>query len=71
MDAANYVSLVEEMRSAFGTKIGISVTLPTSYWYLQGFLPVKMEAYVDWFNLMAYDLHGTWDSSDIYAGMYM
>jgi len=27
-----------------------------------------MEPYVDWFNLMAYDLHGTWDATDIYTG---
>lgn len=29
---------------------------------------MKMEQYVDWFNLMAYDLHGTWDATDIYSG---
>ena len=33
-DTANYVALVKEMRSAFGSKYGITVTLPTSYWYL-------------------------------------
>lgn len=36
-DGDNFVLLVEEMRASFGTKYGISVTLPTSYWYLQGF----------------------------------
>ncbi|KAJ5928236.1 hypothetical protein N7466_007192 [Penicillium verhagenii] len=52
-DGANFVSLVKEMRAAFGTKYGISATLPTSYWYLQGFKPVEMEKYVDWFNLVS------------------
>ncbi|KAJ5528068.1 glycoside hydrolase [Penicillium frequentans] len=85
-DGANFVSLVKEMRAVFGTKYGISATLPTSYWYLQGFKPVEMEKYVDWFNLMAcvlrmvaskyhkanfYDLHGTWDATDIYVGPYI
>lgn len=59
------------MRAAWGTNYGISVTLPTSYWYLQGFKPVEMETYVDWFNFMAYDLHGTWDATDIYEGPYI
>jgi chitinase len=34
-DKVNYVSLIKEMRATFGTRYGISVTLPTSYWYLQ------------------------------------
>lgn len=70
-DGANFVQLVKDMRSSFSSKYGISVTLPTSYWYLQGFQPVDMEPYVDWFNLMAYDLHGTWDSTDVWEGPYI
>lgn len=54
-DTANYVSLVKDMRAAFGTKYGITVTLPTSYWYLQNFDLVGMQSSVDWFNLMSYD----------------
>ncbi|OJK00810.1 glycoside hydrolase family 18 protein [Aspergillus aculeatus ATCC 16872] len=53
-DGANSVLLVKQMRSAFGTKYGIS--------------PVEMESYVDWFNLMAYDLHGTGDVTDTWTG---
>jgi chitinase len=37
-DGANFVLLLSDMRAAFGQTYGISVTLPTSYWYLQGFL---------------------------------
>jgi chitinase len=54
-DTANYVSLVKDMRTAFGSKYGITVTLPTSYWYLQHFDLVGMQSSVDWFNLMSYD----------------
>jgi GH18 family chitinase len=58
-DAKNYVQLVKEMRQAFDKEGGgweITVTLPTSYWYLKGFLVEEMQQYVDWFNLMSYDL---------------
>jgi spore germination protein YaaH len=54
-DKDNYVSLVKEMRQAFGSKYGISMTLPTSYWYLQHFDLKNIQDSVDWFNLMSYD----------------
>lgn len=54
-DTANYVALVKEMRAAFGTKYGITVTLPTSYWYLQHFDLTNMQDSVNWFNVMSYD----------------
>ncbi|RGP81325.1 glycoside hydrolase family 18 [Fusarium longipes] len=34
---------------------------PASYWYLKGFDIVNMEKYLDWFNIMTYDIHGIWD----------
>lgn len=60
-DTDNYVALVKEMRAAFGTKYGISMAIPASYWYLRWFKPKEMEPYVDWFGIMTYDLHGPWD----------
>ncbi|KAF7558106.1 hypothetical protein G7Z17_g84 [Cylindrodendrum hubeiense] len=60
-DTDNYVSLLKEMRAVFGTKYGISVAIPTSYWYLRWFKPKEMEPYVDYFGVMTYDLHGPWD----------
>ncbi|KAL8690520.1 MAG: hypothetical protein Q9218_004051 [Villophora microphyllina] len=60
-DTANFVLLVKEMRAAFGTSFGISLTLAPDYWYLRGFDAKGMEPYVDWFGFMAYDLHGSWD----------
>lgn len=70
-DAANYVSLAGELRAAFGTKYGISMTLPTSYWYLQHFDLLGIQKSVDWFNLMAYDLHGVWDAQSKFVGPYI
>lgn len=70
-DTANYVSLAAELRAALGTKYGISMTLPTSYWYLQHFDLLGIQKYVDWFNLMAYDLHGIWDAQSKFLGPYI
>ncbi|KAL8788604.1 MAG: hypothetical protein Q9195_007199 [Heterodermia aff. obscurata] len=30
-----------------------------------------IQDHVDWFNLMAYDLHGTWDAQSIFVGPYI
>ena len=70
-DTANYVSLAAELRAAFGRKYGISMTLPTSYWYLQHFDLLGIQKSVDWFNLMAYDLHGVWDAQSKFVGPYI
>lgn len=59
------------MKSAFagsGHNYGLSITIPSSYWYLQHFDIVQIARTIDWFNIMSYDLHGTWDSSDKYIG---
>lgn len=34
---------------------------------MQHFDIVSLETYVDFFNLMAYDLHGTWDGNNPYT----
>lgn len=60
-DTDNYVSLLKDMRAAFGNKYGISIAIPTSYWYLRWFKPKEIEQYVDYMGIMTYDLHGPWD----------
>ncbi|KAI0124098.1 family 18 glycosyl hydrolase [Xylariales sp. AK1849] len=70
-DKANYVSLVKELRSAFGNRYGISITLPTSYWYLQHFDLAAIQPNVDWFNFMTYDLHGVWDAQSTALGPHI
>lgn len=67
-DTENFVSLVKEMRAAFGGQFGISLTLPASYWYLRWFKPLEMQPYVDFFGLMSYDLHGPWDEDTASVG---
>lgn len=61
-DADNLVLLVQEMREAFGSRFGLSLTLAPDYWYLRGFKPSAMQPYVDFMGFMAYDLHGPWDT---------
>lgn len=41
---------------------------PSSYWYMRNFDIVSIDPIVDWFNVMTYDLHGTWDATDPYIG---
>lgn len=49
----------------------LTLTLPSSYWYLRGFSLAKLEKYVDWFNVMTYDIHGIWDQWNIWTGPYL
>lgn len=48
----------------------ISLTLPASYWYLQHFDIASLEPLVDWFNIMSYDMHGSWDIKNRWTGPY-
>ncbi|KAL2825862.1 glycoside hydrolase superfamily [Aspergillus pseudoustus] len=36
-DTANLVSFLKELKAACGTVYGVTVTLPSSYWYLKGY----------------------------------
>ncbi|KAF4212956.1 hypothetical protein CNMCM5878_000587 [Aspergillus fumigatiaffinis] len=66
-DGENYTKLLQELRaaiSAAGKDYLVTFTAPTSYWYLQHFDLENMSQYADWINLMAYDLHGVWDSNN-------
>ncbi|KAK4176845.1 hypothetical protein QBC36DRAFT_378170 [Triangularia setosa] len=61
-DTQKLVLLMKEMRAAYGSNYGISLTLAPDYWYLRWFDAKAMEPYVDFFGFMAYDLHGPWDA---------
>ncbi|KXJ88347.1 chitinase [Microdochium bolleyi] len=72
-DFKNFVVLMRRMREHLnrsGRKFGVSLTLPASYWYLRGFDIVGLEPHVDFFNVMTYDIHGTWDSTVRSMGPY-
>lgn len=66
-DTSNYVELVKTLRATFdrsGRSLGLTFTAPSSFWYLRWFDLAGMMKYCDWVNLMSYDLHGTWDSTN-------
>jgi chitinase len=68
-DYVNYVIFMKELREA-GKGLGVTLTLPNSYWYLQGFDVKGLEEQVDWFNIMSYDIHGTWDGANRYVARF-
>ncbi|KAJ5385796.1 killer toxin alpha/beta [Penicillium cosmopolitanum] len=70
-DTENFALLLSDLKEAFGGRFCISVTLPSSYWYLRWFDLQAMEKSVDFFNLMSYDIHGVWDSSSKFTGPYV
>lgn len=58
-DLKNFVTFMQNMRTrlnASGKRYGTSLTLPSSYWYMQHFDIVGLEPHVDWFNVMTYDI---------------
>ncbi|RMZ76522.1 hypothetical protein DV738_g4881, partial [Chaetothyriales sp. CBS 135597] len=70
-DFSTYVSFLTNLKAALGTggkQYGLTITIPSSYWYMRNFDIKAIEPIVDWFNVMTYDLHGTWDSTDPYIG---
>ena len=50
------------MRSDFGEDYLITIAAPASYWYLRHFKIGEMSKYLDFINVMTYDIHGTWDA---------
>ncbi|KAH8427983.1 glycoside hydrolase family 18 protein [Aspergillus melleus] len=63
-DTDNFVELMTTLRSTFNKytrELGLSFTIPASYWYLRWFDLPGMMKYADWTNMMTYDIHGAWD----------
>ena len=63
-DYVNFPIFINRLRKALknaNSDWGVLVTLPASFWYLQHFDIVQLEEDVDWFNIMSYDMHGSWD----------
>ncbi|KAM0704603.1 hypothetical protein Q7P35_008837 [Cladosporium inversicolor] len=70
-DKDNLALFTQEIRAAFGTRYGLSVTLPASYFYMKNFDLAGMQEHVDFFNMMSYDMHGIWDKDTVGAGPYI
>ncbi|KAH6953868.1 chitinase [Ilyonectria sp. MPI-CAGE-AT-0026] len=71
-DYKNAVKFMKKLRSRMDKlNKGVSMALPASYWYLQNFDIKKLESTVDWFNLMTYDVHGSWDIDNKWTGPWV
>lgn len=73
-DFGNFVLLCAAIRQAFDSHDPgwqITITLPSSYWYLRGFDISRLKQHVDWFNIMTYDIHGLWDQKIVWTGPYL
>ncbi|KAK3321874.1 hypothetical protein B0H66DRAFT_638391 [Apodospora peruviana] len=71
-DYVNLATFIGKLRTQLNTKgYGLSMTLPSSYWYMRGFDIASLATHIDWFNVMTYDLHGTWDAIDPWIGNIM
>ena len=69
-DGANYAALLKLVREKFdalgtqlGRRYGISVASPAGYDKIATFNLQGLTPSVDHFNLMAYDFHGTWETT--------
>ncbi|GJC84621.1 putative chitinase 10 [Colletotrichum liriopes] len=73
-DIQNFVLLMKDIYQRFqadGKGLGVSFTAPTSYWYMRWFDIGAVMPYVDWVNLMTYDIHGSWDEDSDWIGPYV
>jgi GH18 family chitinase len=64
-------NLKAALKNAGGGRDGLTITLPASYWYLQHFDIKSLEKHVDWFNMMSYDIHGSWDRFNRWTGHFL
>ncbi|KAJ7932984.1 glycoside hydrolase superfamily, partial [Mycena leptocephala] len=89
-DYANYPTFLKNLKNAFaasGHNYGLSIIIPSSYWYLSVILlSATLIAHLGQvhatlrhcqhrinhrFNMMSYDLHDTWDSTDPLIGAFV
>ncbi|MGA7160536.1 MAG: glycosyl hydrolase family 18 protein [Bacteroidota bacterium] len=64
-EKANEVAFVQELRSAFravDTTLLITMAIGASDWSGQWRNFAALDLYVDWFNAMEYDFHGSWST---------
>ena len=72
-DTANFAALCKEMREAFDAKYGAGTKLITACasastgWTLPNQDWVSAEPYLDYINIMTYDMAGTWDAATGHA----
>lgn len=77
-DKTNFTLLMKKIREKLnaqeakdGKKYLLTFAGATSNAYLNNIEPAKLELYVDFVNVMSYDIHGTWDKyTDFNAPLY-
>ncbi|PWY82115.1 hypothetical protein BO70DRAFT_429188 [Aspergillus heteromorphus CBS 117.55] len=60
-EGEEYLEFLTSLRTAMPDDIIISVTAPSSYWYLKAFPIQEIAEVVTYINYMTYDMHGVWD----------
>ncbi|KAG2001597.1 hypothetical protein GB937_010039 [Aspergillus fischeri] len=73
-DYDNFPKFMANLKNSLDKTPGrseLSITLPASYWYLQHFDIKELAKHVSFFNIMTYDLHGTWDRGNKWTGEYL
>ncbi|KAH7354207.1 hypothetical protein B0T11DRAFT_357537 [Plectosphaerella cucumerina] len=73
-DFQNLPKFLRNIKGALGqngARNGLSIAIPASYWYLQHFDIKKIAESVDFFNVMTYDQHGTWDTPTSWLGNHL
>jgi len=66
-----FLANVKSALRGTGGRDGLTITLPASYWYLQHFDVKSLAKEVEFFNIMSYDLHGTWDIGNKWTGAFL
>ncbi|KAK6828998.1 hypothetical protein RU639_003403 [Aspergillus parasiticus] len=67
-DKENFTKLLQEIRQEFQTKYVLTFAAPLASYYLRNYDLKGAAEIVDWINVMAYDIHGTWESDKKAAG---
>ncbi|KAE8308462.1 glycoside hydrolase superfamily, partial [Aspergillus transmontanensis] len=67
-DKENFTKLLQEIRQEFQTKYVLTFAAPLASYYLRNYDLKGASEIVDWINVMAYDIHGTWESDKKAAG---
>ncbi|KAH8698404.1 hypothetical protein BGW36DRAFT_357942 [Talaromyces proteolyticus] len=73
-DFKNFPKFMKNLKAALkatGGRDGLSMTLPASYWYLKHFDIKHLVQHIDFFNIMTYDMHGTWDKGNQWTGEFL
>ncbi|KAL6703942.1 hypothetical protein ACN47E_008880 [Coniothyrium glycines] len=70
-NAQDLLKALKVLREVLGKGIGLSVSLPAQNITFAAMNPGILSPEVDWFNIVTYDLHGPWDSSDPRYGSHV